>query len=105
VIEPIFSLEVAAELIPIDMLSLQWLLDTHAHEFSTPTYHTMAGVPYNVRMLTESDCLKARELVFVQALNSLPDGHFRRRNKLFRGRGLPRQHGMSTLNMLRIQVA
>lgn len=104
-LEPLFSLEVAAELIPISILTLVDLLDNFPDEFSSPVYHTMTGSSHNIRMLTESDCLKAREFVIKRKSDLPPDGYFIRRGHLFRGRGLPRQHTGSVVRSLRVQVA
>ena len=76
-IEPLYSLDVAAELIPCTRAVLGHLLSKRASEFDPPRYQTMreprkrngvivdyeGGVP--LRMLTETECLKAREMIIV----------------------------------------
>ena len=64
-LEPLYSLEVAAELIPCPYNTLVQLLHKHKEKFGQARFHTQytnnQGV--HVRMLTESECLIVRGMV------------------------------------------
>lgn len=74
-LEPLYSLDVAAELIPCTRVVLDHILTRRASEFDPPRYHTQyeprkrngvivdyeGGHP--IRMLYESECLKIRDMV------------------------------------------
>lgn len=55
-LEPLYSLEVASELIPVSMNSLQVYLHRHAGDFP-PRYHAENGK----RVLFKSECIRIRE--------------------------------------------
>lgn len=66
-LEPLYSLEVAAELIPISLGNLNNLLIKYATKFPA-RYHTVPDDPggrgnKSVRMLYESELLALREIV------------------------------------------
>lgn len=68
-IEPLYSLEVAAELIPISKDALVHIILRHPEKFDEPLYHTL---PENnkgsniVRMLTERECLVVRDMIIAR---------------------------------------
>ncbi len=67
-IEPLYSLDVAAELIPCTKHVLNHILTRRASELDEPLFHTcLDNGPgkqgHLVRMLRESECLKIRDMV------------------------------------------
>ena len=74
-LEPLYSLEVAAELIPCTFDALKHIISRRASELGPPTYHAGGEARYRngklvdysgghpLRMLTESDCLKIRDML------------------------------------------
>lgn len=62
-LEPLYSLDVAAELIPINRRSLDVILHNYKERFPA-RYHTeMNAEGRPPRMLTESECLEIRNMV------------------------------------------
>jgi len=67
-LEPLYSLDVAVELIPCSKIVLEHILSRRASEFDPPLWHTMyheatgKGNPA-CRMLRESECLKIRGII------------------------------------------
>lgn len=78
-IEPMFPLKVAVELIPMtSMAALYQLLSKNKDAFGPPLYKSHSGrLP--MRMLTESEILLARELAY-------------RRDAVYAGNGRPSKH-------------
>ncbi len=65
-IEPLYSLDVAAELIPLSKSALCHILFRKSHLFKEPIYHTFhneKGAAGMVRMLRESEVLQIRNIV------------------------------------------
>ena len=64
-IEPLYSLEVAAELIPMPVHNLGSFLATHKDEYPPRFNHavTLGKGGQAPRMLTETECLKIREAI------------------------------------------
>ena len=60
-LEPLYSIEVAAELIPVRKNTLEVFLHRHKDEF--PVRMHTGEMRASVRMLTESECLKIREMM------------------------------------------
>jgi hypothetical protein len=115
-LEPLYSLEVACELIPVTEAALKHILSRRATEFGPPIYHDGGepryrnghlvdydgGAPH--RMLTESDCLKVREIVtrvgfkrvepkLAYGSNGRPPSDFGRSRGISAGPGLGRGKG------------
>lgn len=69
-LEPLYSLDVACELIPCSKITLEHFLSRKADQFDQPLWHTMynAGKAASraipaIRMLRESECLKIRNMI------------------------------------------
>jgi hypothetical protein len=74
-IEPLYSLEVACELIPCTMPALLHVLSRHPGKFNPPLYHAGGEPRYRNgrltdyeggrarRMLTETECLTVRNMM------------------------------------------
>ena len=67
-IEPLYTLDVACELIPISKYALEHILSRRADEFEAPLFHMLMDDGkgkgcHQVRMLRESECLKVRNMV------------------------------------------
>ena len=60
-LEPLYSIDVAAELIPVRKNTLEVFLHRHKEQFPTLLHTGSVGMP--IRMLTESECLKIREMM------------------------------------------
>jgi len=60
-IEPLYSLDVACELIPIARTNINNILIKYKDRFDPPRYNALSHG--QARMLTETECLKIRELV------------------------------------------
>ena len=76
-LEPLYTSAVACELIPISHANLANILYEYKHLFP-PRYDTLS--PGQPRMLSESECLKIRELVIQRKTGRWPQG--RRQNTI-----------------------
>ena len=62
-LEPLYSLDVAAELIPINRRSLDVILKNYKEKFPARYHNEANPVGRPPRMLTESECLEIRNMV------------------------------------------
>lgn len=64
-LEPWYSIEVAAELIPCSRSTLEHILSKYPDEFDSPRYHIAHNVKGNpsLRILTEAECLTVRGMI------------------------------------------
>jgi hypothetical protein len=77
-LEPWYSLEVAAELIPVSLNNLNVILHRHAADFPPRYLTAVEGDVQTQRILTESECLRIRNMVIGPTRKTTQHREFKR---------------------------